>query len=173
MDLMMTSDLVSEGLRAIGEDLEFRGIKTFSIHCNCDLFVVDGGYQQPPAPMPVTLHYAHKDLEELKRKASERGDHLPAKTSFIYLPDILAAIAANVNKKGGELLTLSNAGSTETDRIIEVEYEARHQEHIVERLTRADVYALCIRAHKQRQRERIASSKFTRFSSLPETSAAR
>ena len=45
----------SKALRAIGQDLEARGIKTFVIRCEADLYVVEAGYQSPPAPTPVTL----------------------------------------------------------------------------------------------------------------------
>jgi hypothetical protein len=45
----------SKALRAIGQDLEMRGIKTFVIRCEADLYVVEAGYQSPPAPTPVTL----------------------------------------------------------------------------------------------------------------------
>jgi hypothetical protein len=169
----MNTDFVSEGLRTVGEDLEFRGIKTFSIRCDGDFFVVEGGYQPPPAPMPVTLHYSRKDIEELDRKACERGDHLSARTSFIHLPEILPAIADYVEARGAQLLSLSNAASTETDRVIDIEYETNDGDSITERLTGADVYALCVRGHKRRQREKIAQSRFTRFSTLLETDPTR
>lgn len=170
---MMTTDYVAESLRTIGEDLEFRGIKTLSIRCGEDLFVVDGGYQEPPAPMPVTLYYGHEDIAELKRKGRERGDHLSPRTSFIYLPEILLAIGRYVDEKGGELLSLSNLVSTIAERAIEVEYESQQRARVVERLTSADIYSLCIRGHKRREREQIGTSRFRQFSSLAERSPAR
>lgn len=162
----MSTDHKVKGLHAIGEDLEFRGIRTFSIHCDGDFFVVEGGYQPPPASMPVTLHYSRKDIEELTRKAQERGDHLSARTSFIYEAEILPAIAAYVIGKDGELLSLTNTASSGSERVVDVEYETQSGERAVERLTDADVYALCVRAHKRRQREQIAQSRFTRCSSV-------
>lgn len=162
-----------EGFRAIGNDLEFRGIRTLSIRCEGDFFVVEGGYQPPPAPMPVTLHYSYKDIEDLNRKACERGDHLSARTSFIYTTEILPAIAAYVTAKEAVLLSLSNTASTNFERILDIEYETKRGEQVVERLTDSDVYALCVGAHKRRQREKIVQSRFTRFSSLLEPNAVR
>jgi hypothetical protein len=47
----------SEILRAIGQDLELRGMKTFDIRSEGQNVLVQCGYQKPPAPMPVTLQY--------------------------------------------------------------------------------------------------------------------
>jgi hypothetical protein len=87
--------LTSEVLRGIGENLELRGIKTFIIRCEEDSFAVDGGYQSPPAPMPVSLYYSANDIRELERKARERNDYLSATRSFIYLPEILSSISGD------------------------------------------------------------------------------
>ena len=56
----MDSNFTSKALGTIGQDLDLRGLKTFSIKCEDGLFVVDAGYQSPPAFTPVTLHYAEK-----------------------------------------------------------------------------------------------------------------
>jgi hypothetical protein len=39
------------------------------MRCEADFFIVDGGYQSPPAATPVSLHYSLKDIAELDRKA--------------------------------------------------------------------------------------------------------
>ena len=70
----MSAIFFSEALRTIGQDLELRGIKTFLVRCEAELYVVEAGYQSPPAPTPVTLHYTLDDIEQLDRKARERSD---------------------------------------------------------------------------------------------------
>ena len=159
----------SEALRTIGEDLDRRGIKTFSTRCEPELFVVDAGYQSPPAVTPVSLYYALKDIEELDRKARERGDHLCATKNFVYLSEILSSIATYVGDKGARLFSVSNTASTETMHIIDIEYETMQSERMSERLTTSAIYALCVRDHKRRgKRRELKDSRYSRYSTLQE-----
>jgi hypothetical protein len=70
--LHMSISVYSDALRAIGRDLDLRGIRTFVLRSEPDVFLVEGGYQPPPAIMPVTLHYTLCDIERLNREAQER-----------------------------------------------------------------------------------------------------
>src|SRR5262249_6304431 len=91
----------SEALRTIGHDLEMRGIKTFVIRCEADLYLVEAGYQSPPAPTPVILHYTLDDIEQLDREGRE-GDNLDSGVKdFLSLSQILQAIGTYVGKKKG------------------------------------------------------------------------
>jgi len=163
------SGLTSEALSVVGEDLDLRGIKTFAIRCDGDLVVVDGGYQAPPAPTPVTLHYGRDDIEQLDRKARERCDFLSATRNFIYLSKIFSSIGAYVGEKGAQLLSLSNVASTESMPVIDIEYETVEGERGHERLTDAEVYTLCVRNHKRTgKKENLNGLRYTRFSSLQE-----
>jgi hypothetical protein len=159
----------SEALRTIGSDLDLRGIKTFAIRCEADLFVVDAGYQSPPAATPVTLHYTKEDIEQLDRKAREQSDYLSAIRSFIYLSEILSSAATYVEDKGARLLNLSNNTSTETLPVIDLEFETVQRDRMFERLTGPAIYAICVRDHKRRvKRQNLNANRFTRFSSIPE-----
>ena len=162
----MSNSFTSEVLRTVGEDLDLRGIKTFAMICEGDLFVVEAGYQSPPAATSVTLHYARKDIEELDRKARERNDYLSATRSFIYLSKILSSIGTHVHDKGARLLSLSNTASTETMPVVDIEYETIQRERMFERLTTSTVYALCVRSYKRTRRPTVSDIRFTRFSSL-------
>lgn len=165
----MYNSVNSEALRTLGEDLDLRGIRTFAIKCEANLFVVDAGYQSPPAATPVTLHYSPNDIEQLDRKARERGDDLSATRSFIYLSEILSSIATYVGNNGAHLLTLSNIASTETMPVIDIEYERVQSDRMFERLTSSAIYALCVRDHKRRgRRPDLNDNRYTRFSSLQE-----
>ena len=165
----MWNSFTSETLRTVGEDLDLRGIKTVALRCEADLIVVDAGYQSPPAPTPVTLHYARKDIEELDRKAREGNDYLSATRSFIYLSKILSSIGTYVGDKGARLLSLSNIASTGTVHVIDIEYDTAQSDRMFERLTDSDVYALCVRDHKRRvRRTSLSDTRYTRFTSLQE-----
>jgi hypothetical protein len=163
---LMSSTSTAEALRAIGNDLDLRGIKTFSLRCEVDLFIVHGGYQAPPASTPVTVHYCQKDIEELSRKAAEGSDYHFRSRSFIYRSEILFALGTYVEDRDGSLVSVSNLGSTDTAPIIDITYDVLLSGQIVEHLTDPDIYALCVRGHKRRQREATSDIRFTRFSSL-------
>jgi hypothetical protein len=159
----------SEALRSIGEDLELRGIRTFFIRFERDLFVVEGGYQSPPASTPVSLHYSQKDITELDRKSRERSDCLSATRSFIYLPEILLSLENYVHDKRARLLSVSNIASTETTPVIDIEYETLQRDRVFDRFMTPAIHALCVRDHKRRERRQDLNHKrYTRFSSLQE-----
>ena len=163
----MNNSLTVEALCTIGEDLDRRGIRTFVIKCEPEVFIVEAGYQAPPAVTPVTIHYACKDVGQLDPSRPEGSEHLCATRSFIYLSQILSAIGIYVADKGGSLVSLSNTGSAGSRAVIDVEYEVSGSDRKSERLTDADVYALCIRGHKRREKRRSTTDlRYTRFSSL-------
>jgi hypothetical protein len=163
----MWNSFDSEALRSVGEDLDLRGLKTVALRCETDLIVVDAGYQPPPAVTPVTLHYAPKDIEDFDRKARERNDYLSATRKFIYLSKILSSIGTYVGDKSARLLSLSNLASTQTMRVIDIEYETVLGNLTFERLTDSEVYALCVRDHKRRgRRPTLNDNRYRRFSSL-------
>ena len=158
-----------DALRAIGQDLDLRGLKTFSIRCDSHLVVVEAGYQPPPAAMPVTIHYCAKDVEELNRKAQESSDYLSATRSFIYMSEMLAAIGTYVETKEGRLVSVSNTASSEAAPVIDIEYDTARGDRIFQRLSGGDVYALSVRKHKRKQQSQARNElRFSRFSSMPE-----
>ncbi|HET8564774.1 MAG TPA: hypothetical protein VFM35_12945, partial [Candidatus Binatia bacterium] len=88
-----------QALRAIGQDLERRDIKAFDIRCERDAYIVQAGYQVPPAPMPVTVHYSVDDLENLNQEGNEKRDRASGTMEFLSLSLILRAIGAHVERK--------------------------------------------------------------------------
>jgi hypothetical protein len=156
----------ADALHTIGHDLQLRGIKTFTISCEADFFVVEGGYQSPPAITPVTLHYALDDLEQLDRKSQERNDHLSAAKDLLGLAKILWAIATYVNGKGSRLLSVANTNSTETMPVIKVEYETVQGATVVDYFTGSAIYELCISVYKVKGTSSIKNIRYTRFSAL-------
>ena len=159
-----------EALRTVGHDLELRGIKSFAIVCESDLFVVQAGYQSPPAVTPLILHYALDDIEQLNRKSQERNDHLSAAKNFLSLSQLLWAIATYVSASGSHLLSVSNTVSTETMPIVKVEYETVQHDQIVDYLKGSAIYELYVNVYKLRGTSGNSNSRYTRFSGLPESS---
>ena len=70
----------ADALRCIAQDLERRGLRTFDVQLAQDEYLANCGYQEPPAPTPVTIHYTVKDLEELDQVGEgKRDEPSPAK----------------------------------------------------------------------------------------------
>ena len=168
----MSVSFCPEALRTIGHDLDWRGIRTFLIRCEGNLFVVDAGYQSPPAVTPVTLHYTLSDIQRLDREAQERNDHVSPVKDFLSLSQILWAIGTYVSGKQARLLHVSNTASTGTMPVLKIEYETVQSDRVVDDLTGSAIYELCISMYKLRGTSSI-SSRYTRFSVLSESNQAR
>jgi hypothetical protein len=161
----MSMRLSSEVLRTIGHDLDLRGIRTFLIRFQGDLFIVEGGYQAPPAVTPVTLHYTSQDIERLDYEAQERNDHLSRQKDFLSLAEILWAVAIYVSSKQSHLMSISNTESTPTMPFLTVEYQTAQSDRVVDVLRGSAIYELCINIYKLRGTS-TKTSRYTRFSDL-------
>ncbi len=142
----------SKTLRAIGQDLEARGIKTFVIRCEADLYVVEAGYQSPPALTPVTLYYTLDDIEQLDREGREEDKCNSAAKDFLRLSQILRAIGTYLSRKGGRLLSVSNNVLTGTMPVVKIEYETAQGERVVDDRTGSAIYDMCVGVYKLRRK---------------------
>jgi hypothetical protein len=163
----MSAIYCPEALRTIGDDLELRGIKTFLIRCEGDRAVVEGGYQSPPAPTPVTLQYGLDDIEYLDRRARERN-YLSSANDFLSSSKILWALASYVTAKGGRLHLVSNNDGIEKMPAVKIEYETSQRKRVVEDLKGSAIYELCVGVYKLRKTSRIDNNQHTLFSALPD-----
>jgi hypothetical protein len=146
----------SEDLRAIGQDLEARGIKTFVIRCEADdLYVVEAGYQAPPALIPVTLYYTLDDIEQLDREGREGDNCNSGAKDFLSLSQMLRAIGTYVGRRGARLLSVSNNALTGTMAVVKIEYETAQGERVVDDRTGSAIYDMCVSIYKLRGRSRL------------------
>jgi hypothetical protein len=148
----------SKALRAIGQDLEARGIKTFVIRSEADLYVVEAGYQSPPAPTPVTLYYTLDDIEQLDREGREGDKCNSSVKDFLSLSQSLRAIGTYVDRKGARLVCVSNNALTAgTMSVVKIEYETAQGERVVDDRTGSAIYDMCVSFYKLRGRSRLRS----------------
>ena len=150
--LFMSSIVCSKALRAIGQDLEARGIKSFLVRCDADLYVVEAGYQSPPAPTPVTLHYTLEDIERLDHEGRQRGDHNSGVEDFLRLSQTLQAIGSYVSWKRARLLSVSNNALMGTMPLVRIEYETFQGERVIDDRTCSAIYDLCVSIYKLKRR---------------------
>jgi hypothetical protein len=165
---MMSAIACSGALRAIGQDLELRGIKTFIIRCEANLYVVEAGYQSPPAPTPVTLHYTSDDIEQLDSEGRERRNS--GVKDFLSLSQILRAIGSYVGKKEARLLSVSNTGSTGSMPIVKIEYETAQGERVIDNRTGSAIYDMCVGVYKLRRRSSSNAAGYFRWHMSQENS---
>ena len=140
----------SKILRSIGQDLEARGLKTFSLNADGEVYVVACGYQEPPSATPVTLHYGPKDVEELDRTGREKRGNGSTAKDFVTLKQIFRAIGGYLDKNQCHLLALSNNGLPSGDFMMRVEYVNPEGERLVDDRTGSAIYDLCVSMYKQR-----------------------
>jgi len=165
----MSAVFCSQALRTIGQDLDLRGIKSFLIKCEADLYVVEAGYQSPPAPTPVSLHYTLDDIEQLEREAGKKNDRDAVAKDFLSLSQILWAIGTYVTSKGARLLSVSNNASTEKMPVVKIEYETVQGDRVVDDRTGSAIYDLCVSVYKLRGTSNINNIRYTRFRALQES----
>src|SRR5438046_2641911 len=95
-------------LRAIGQELEARGLKTFELRPDGDVYIVACGYQEPPSATPVTLHYSWEDIEDLDRAGRAKRRKLSPPKEFVTLVQIFRAIGGYLDKNQCRIIAISN-----------------------------------------------------------------
>jgi hypothetical protein len=139
-------------LRCIAQDLERRGLKTFDIRVVGNEYIVAGGYQEPPAPTAVTIHYTAKDIDELdERGENKRGEAAPAK-EFLNQVQIFRTIGGYLDKSKARLIRISNNDSRANDATFKVEYVTSEGEHVIDDRAGSALYDMCVVMYKQRGR---------------------
>jgi hypothetical protein len=137
-------------LRCIAQDLERRGVKTFDIRQLRDEFVVAGGYQEPPSPTPVTIHYTLKDIDELDRAGERRRGEQAAGKDFLNQVQIFRTIGGYLDKNEARLIRITNNETDGKDAAFKVEYITREGEHMVDDRAGSALYDMCVGMYKQR-----------------------
>lgn len=153
----------SEILRAIGQDLELRGMKTFDIRSEGQNVLVQCGYQKPPAPMPVTLQYTPADIDELQMAGQKRRGQLATAPDFYTLSQTLRAIGGYVEQKKGRLLRVSNDHSTGADVVFRIEYEMEGGECMTDAYSSSAIYDICVSMYKHRGKFSQKRDKYKRW----------
>jgi hypothetical protein len=147
---VVTAAKVSDALRAIGEDLEIRGIRCLDLRCDGDTYIVQCGYQEPPSATPVTLQYSQEDIDHLDDQGqAKRKDSPPAK-DFLALSHVFRGIGWYVENKNARLLRISNTESVGENAVFKIEYEPDRGDPVTEERPVSTLYDVCVNMYKQR-----------------------
>jgi hypothetical protein len=150
-------------LRCIGQDFERRGIKCFEIRYEANEYVVRGGYQEPPAETPVSIHYRATDLADIDDAGAEnRGKALPAK-EFLNQVQILRTVGGFLDKHEARLVRVTNNESPATEPSVKIEYIDRDGERVVADRTGTALYDICVALYKQRGKLNGTEGRFSRW----------
>jgi len=140
-------------LRCIGQDLELRGLKTLDLVVEGQAYVVHCGYQTPPAPTPVTLHYSHDDIDQLDTAGLEKRGKVPSPPKeFVTLVQVLRAIGGYLDKIEARLIRISNNESMVKDWMFRVEYMNRDGKRVVDDRAGSAIHDICVSMYRQRRR---------------------
>jgi hypothetical protein len=140
----------AEALRCIGQDLASRGLRAFDLSTDGAKYIVECGYQEPPAATPVTLHYTAADLEQLDRAGRRNRNKSPQSADFLTLPQIFRAIGGFLDKSSGFLLRISNNRRNAQEFLFTIEYETAEGERVVDDRPGSTLYDMCVSMYKQR-----------------------
>ena len=147
-------------LRAIGQELEARGLKTFELRPDGDVYIVACGYQEPPSATPVTLHYSWEDIEDLDRAGRAKRRKLSPPKEFVTLVQIFRAVGGYLDKNQCRLIAISNNHLASKELILQVEYQTADGERIVDDRTGSAIYDLCVSMYKQRGKFMAVADRF-------------
>jgi hypothetical protein len=137
-------------LRCIGQNLEQRGLKSFDVRLEGTAYVAQCGYQDPPSPMPVTIEYTLKDLQDLERSGEGKRGESPSSKEFLNQVQIFRTIGHYIDKNEALLTRITNNDVTGTDSLFKVEYLTRDGERVVDDRAGAAIYDMCVTMYKQR-----------------------
>jgi hypothetical protein len=137
-------------LRCIGQDLERRGLKSFDIRLRGNIFMVEGGYQEPPSPTPVSVEYTFKDIDELDQSGENRRGGIFRAPEFINQIQIFRTIGGYLDKYEACLLRATNNDGKTKNSLFTVEYVTRDGDRVVDDLAGAAIYDMCVQMYKQR-----------------------
>lgn len=139
-------------LRAIGQDLHSRGLKTFELRTEGNEFVAECGYQGPPAETPVSLLYTARDLENLDSQGQTQRGRYSSSEDFWNLAQALRTVGAYLDKNRARLQRVTNNHLDGEECSYRVESLNANGEKVVDVWSQSALYEVCVMLYKRRQR---------------------
>ena len=150
-------------LRCIGQDLERRGIKCFDIRFEAKEYIALCGYQEPPAPTPVTIRYRAIDLDELDEAGTEKQGKPAAAKDFLNQVQIFRTIGGYLDKNEARLIRLTNNESLASEPAVKIEYISREGNRVFADRAGSEIYDMCVAMYKQRGKLTGTGGRFLRW----------
>ena len=165
--------------RAIGQDLEAKAIATFCLRLAEGRYFVRGlrdGIEKPArgansiwkkfrnkravSGEALELSYSMDDIERLDAVGRARRGSANGMPDFLGLPQQLRALAAMIDRKGGEIIRLDRIAYQGMIPAIAIDYRTFSGGHASEEHTASNLYDYCVHMYKTRKRHSVALSLF-------------
>jgi len=153
-------------LRAIGQDLEAKGVTQFELMPVADGYrvrapygatrfketrEVDGQGMMSASSSPVELTYSREAIDKLDEKGRAkrgRGNGMP---DFFSLSQCLRALGAVIDSKHGQLLQIDRNPQENAPPALIVQYQTSMGERIREEHSLPNLYDYCVHLYKTRR----------------------
>jgi hypothetical protein len=142
----------TSALRCIGQDFERRGIKCFDIRYRAKEkeYLVQAGYQDPPAQTPVSIAYRAADLAELEKLGIKKRGQAVASTDFLSRAQVFRTVGGYLDKNEAQFVRITNNELSGGEPSLKVEYISRDRECVVDTYSGSNLYGMCVTMYKQR-----------------------
>ena len=139
----------SIALRCIGQDLERRGLTTFTIRRDGNHFVVFSIHKDARAAAPETVRYTPSDIEIIDRCGETRRGSSPNR-QFFHLTQMLRAIGDYLDKYGSLLISVTYDELDPNKSPLCVEYITREGEQVSDDRPGAALFDMCVLMFQKR-----------------------
>ncbi|HTN72163.1 MAG TPA: hypothetical protein VMO00_13870 [Methylomirabilota bacterium] len=127
-----------------------RDLKAFDIRKREDRYVVQCGYQCPPAPTPLTLEYGLDEIKEIDLRGQGTRSDIPQTLDFSTLSQSLRTIGGYLDNKKASMVRICNNDLPGTEPIFRIEYETAEGDLLVDDRSAAAIYDIGVHMYKQR-----------------------
>jgi hypothetical protein len=163
--------------RAIGQDLERKAIATFCLRLAEGRYFVRGLAEMKKAPRRVNsiwakltkksvytdsleLSYSLEEIERLDAIGRARRGSANQLPDFLSLSQQLRALAAMIDRKGGEIIRLDRIAYEGMIPAVAIHYKTFSGDHAAEEHTASNLYDYCVHMYKTRKPQSTAGSVF-------------
>ena len=136
-------------LRCIGQALENQNIEVFELKCHGNEFRLQCGEPNPPFTTLMKMSFSKEQIQMIDREGRARRSQAAGPIRFDTTSEILRAVGAYLDKKGGYLQSINTSGSS-SDVAVELEYQTKAGDVEVEVLPMKFIREACIQMYKRR-----------------------
>jgi hypothetical protein len=138
-------------LRCIGQVLQSREIEVFDLKSAANEFRLQAGDPHPPYTGLLELQFSTETIRNLDREGRRLREEKTKDVRFDSIPEMLRAVGQYIDNRQCRLRRLSNSCSSIGDQpSIEIEYETRQGDVMLENLSLSRLREASVRMYKRR-----------------------
>jgi hypothetical protein len=129
--------------------VQSQNIEVFELKSHADEFRLQCGDPNPPYTALIEMAFSKEKIQIIDREGRRRRGQSTGEIRFDGIPEILRAVGAYIDKKGGYLRLINNCGSS-FDTALELEYQTRAGRVEMETLAMSFIREACVRMYQRR-----------------------